>query len=459
MNENNFLIIVPQYVSLSCGYVLPLGILAVSAAIKAAGLPIHTLNLNHESDPLKTLSEIIRQRKITWIMTGGLSGEYKDIEYVFSYIHTHHPSVHLLLGGGIVTAQPEICMKAFPYVDVAVIGEGDISVPSFVKAILQGESLESIPGLILRKGDDCFLTPNSPEVKDLNALPFPDYSGFGYQQYLQENSAGLGWNGEALSPVSIIGSRSCPYHCTFCFHPTGNKYRVRDLDSVFQEIEFLLHHYQGINHIALREELFSANKDRIKAFCSRIRKYNLYWSIQLRINQVTEEVLLWLKEAGCFNIFLGIESADDTVLKSMKKGITLKQIENVLCMANKIGVMIRSGLIFGDPAETESSYRFSLEWLKVHRQYDNRLQRYNMYPDLLIPFPGSEVFRRAVREGRIRDQVAYLRAGCPPVNLTQMPDDKFEDMIREVQSCNYRSYYIWKENEHEMVRSYPCNLT
>ena len=138
MNDNNFLIIVPKYVSFSRGYVLPLGILAVSAAIKAAGLPIQTLNLNHEQEPLKTLSETIRQRKITWVMTGGLSGEYKDIEYVFSYIHTHHPDVHLLLGGGIVTAQPEICMTAFSYVDVAVIGEGDISVPSFMKAILQG---------------------------------------------------------------------------------------------------------------------------------------------------------------------------------------------------------------------------------------------------------------------------------------------------------------------------------
>ena len=454
MKTNNFLIVVPQYNSLHKGYVLPLGILAVSAAIKRAGLPIVTLNLNHEKEPFHALDSVIGTQKISWVMTGGLSGEFRDLENLLAYIHAHHPKVHLLLGGGIVTAQPEICMKAFPYVTVGVIGEGDISVPRFVDAVLNNKELSSVSGLILREGEHLYRTRSVAEVADLNNLPFPDYTGFGFHQYLLENSAGLGWNGEHLSPVSIIGSRSCPYHCTFCFHPTGNHYRTRSIENIFAEIDYLYSKYPFINHLALREELFATEKGRIREFCERIKRYNFYWSIQLRINQVTKEILFWLKDAGCFNIFLGIESADDKVLRSMKKGITREQIEDVLDMADEIGVMVRSGMIFGDPIETEDSFRFSMDWMLAHRKYDEKLRRYNIYPDMLIPFPGSEIFRDAVQRGLIQDQIGYLRAGCPPVNLTQMSDEYYCDILREVQKYNGKTYYVWNEQWQEKVRCF-----
>lgn len=419
---------------------MPLGILYVSAAAKKAGCDVLCLNLNHEDEPFAKLSHMIESHQCTMVAVGGLSGEFADIYPVLSYVKSKYPHVITLVGGGIITSTPEIAMKALKYADIGMIGEGDETIVDLYKAIQDGAMLSDIPGIIYRDGEDFVLTARRRDVPDLNSLSLPDYEGFDFNRYLSTNHVGFGYKGEPLSPVNIVGSRSCPYRCTFCFHPSGRTYRERNMDSIFHEIDYLLEHYPSINHVAMREELFASRPERIREFCERIVHYNLYWTMQLRVDNVTESVLEYLSAANCFAVFLGTESMDDQVLQSMNKRITSAQTQRVLKLALDKRVPIRTGLIFGDKAETIDSYSRTLDWYENNRAYSEIQQRPLITVDMLIPFPGTYLYRYACEKGIIHDEIEYLRMGCPIVNLTSMSEEDFLTMMHKIQNINGRSY-------------------
>ena len=444
------LIVIPKY-RYGGRYIMPLGILYVSAAAKRAGCCVKTLNLNHFDAPFEeVLRDILRDKEITCVASGGLSGEFSVVHPLFETVKKISPHIATVCGGGLITAEPEVAMRALEYVDIGIIGEGEITFPKVLSALPNIDELREIPGIIFREGTGWFRTPPAPEIADLDSLPCPDYQGFEYAQYLRENHNGFDFDGRPLSPVSIIGSRSCPYSCTFCFHPTGVHYRKRSLDAIFDEMDFLLKNYR-INCIALREELFSVDKVRIAEFCRRIKRYRIYWTIQLRVNNVDEEIVKLLADAKCFAVFIGIESISDTVLKSMNKKITSAQIEQVLDLADRYHLHIRSGLIFGDKAETEETANQSLDWIKKHRNYIDALQRPAVTADMLIPFPGSAIYEYAAGKGIITDRVEYLRMGCPLVNLTSLSDEQYRGLIRRVQVFSNRPYSFWNGTELEII--------
>ena len=444
------LIIVPKYNS-SGLYIMPLGILYVSAAAKKAGCRIETLNLNHFDLPAEqVLKDILGDKEITCVASGGLSGEFPVIYSLFEMVKNISPDIVTVCGGGLVTAGREIAMQALKFVDIGIVGEGEVSFPNVLSCLDSQGNLCSIPGIIFRSGSRWIQTPSAPEISDLDSLPRPDYQGFGYEQYLRENFNGRDFNGQPLSPVSIIGSRSCPYSCTFCFHPTGLRYRTRSLNAIFDEIDFLLKHYR-LNCIALREELFSADKNRISEFCRRIKKYPFYWTIQLRVNNIDEDIIRQLAEAKCFAVFIGIESISDTVLKSMNKRISSSQIEYVMQLAAQYHLQLRSGLIFGDKAETEETATASFEWLEKHRNYNEILRRPAIMADMIIPFPGSALYKYAVENNIIEDEIEYLRMGCPLVNLTSLSNEKYKNIIHRVQQFSAREYQFWNGSELETL--------
>ena len=436
-SKMNVLLVIPRDRTYGCEgrYVMPMGVLYVSAYLKRADVArVVTLNLNHrEGDERQVLASVIDRENIDIIGLGGLSGEYQDLARMARMAREIKPSIKIMMGGGIMTADPETAMQASPWVDYGMIGEGEDTIVELVAALTAGTSLTEVAGLILRDNDGSFITTRRrDEIMDLDSLPFPDYEGFNYGEYLRDNPD-MSDEGKRYSQVSVIGGRSCKFNCTFCFHPSGSKYRQRSLDSIFAEIDWLVKRYD-ISYIALREELFATDNERVAEFCRRVEKYDFDWSIQLRIDNVNRELVDLLKETRCRYIFVGVESAVDDVLRSMRKGITIERIEEALGMLHDAGLNSRSGVIMGDTVETMDTARQTIDWFK--RNYD----RYRMFIDMIIAFPGSAVYNRACRDGVIPDRVQFLRDGCPIVNLTRMSNEQFRSLLHEVERMNYRKY-------------------
>ena len=413
-----------------------MGILYVSAYLKCSNVVcVNTLNLNHihgrEEDILR---DVIHTQNINVFATGGLSGEYRDIQRMISFARRIREDLLIVVGGGIVTADPIVTMKALEEADVGIIGEGEQTMVELLQTHKHRQDFAKIPGLVYRKEGQWVQTSRRNEIINLDSLPFPDYEGFDYGAYLETNPD-LSDEGKKYSQVSIIGGRSCKYNCTFCFHPSGSIYRQRSLDSIFAEIDWLLAHY-NISYIALREELFATDNVRVAQFCQRIEKYDIDWSIQLRIDSVNEELVSLLKGTRCRYVFVGVESADDVVLKSMRKGITRLQIEKALDLLQCAGLHSRSGVIFGDTMETYESAINTFEW------YSRNVNRWRMFVDMIIAFPGSILYKRACRDGIIPDPVQFLRDGCPIVNVSQMSDEQFKRIIQLVEHENGRKYNV-----------------
>ena len=415
---------------------MPMGILYVSAYVKQSGVcAVYTLNLNHvEGDERQILDDYCRAHDIQVVGVGGLSGEYQDLARIVNYVRTVNPHIFIIVGGGIMTADPAVTMQAFTEADCGVIGEGELTSVELLQTLACNGSLALVRGIIYREKDSLRRTPPRPEIADLDSLPFPDYEGFDYQAYL-ENNPDLSDEGRKYSQVSVIGGRSCKYNCTFCFHPSGTKYRQRSLDSIFSEIDYLVNHYD-ISYIALREELFATDNVRVREFCRRMENYNVDWSIQLRIDSIDQELTDILKVTRCRYVFVGVESVDDRVLKSMRKGITRSQIENALEMLRKAGLNSRSGVIFGDSEETYSTALTTLQWYLANRK------RYQLFADMVISFPGSVLYKRACRDGIIPDPVQFLKDGCPIVNVSKMSDEEFGQLLKDVEHVNNRQYDV-----------------
>ena len=436
--RKNILFVIPRYETygMEGHYVMPMGTLYVSAYVKEANVAnVFTLNLNHiEGDETSILRENIFSHDIDVITIGGLSGEYSDIARMTRIAKQIKKDLLVVVAGGIITADPVVAMQALEHADIGIVGEGEQTNVELLKALAEGAPLSNVNGLVYKDGDQIITTTRREEIFDLDTLPFPDYLSFDYDQYLLRNPD-LSDEGQKYSQVSVIGGRSCKYNCTFCFHPSGSRYRQRSLDSIFSEIDFLTAHYP-ISYIALREELFATDNRRVAEFCKRMESRDFDWSIQLRIDSINEKLVELLRNTRCRYLFVGIESACDEVLRSMRKGINLKQIEYALDLLHDAGLNSRSGLIFGDAAETYESAMFSLDW------YERNKSKYRMFVDMIISFPGSALYKNACASGVIPDPVRFLREGCPIVNVSRMSDEEFLALTRQIEQINGRKYNV-----------------
>ena len=284
--------------------------------------------------------------------------------------------------------------------------------------------IQAIPGIICKNGRNNGFHSSvlRREITNLDLIPIPDYAGFDYQKYLDSQDNHIAF---------IIASRSCPFSCTFCFHPSGRIYRQRSLDNLLKEIEFLMVKY-GLKCFSIVDELFATKRERILQFCERISRYNVTWALQQRVNDVDRDILRIMRDSGCITVSYGIESADNKVLKSMKKQITIQQTENALQITQQANLDIQGGLIFGDVAETPETVLNSLHWNDTHPQYALEL-------NMIHIFPGTPLYAYAVAKGIIKDRVEYLKSGVPLVNLSQLSDQEYKDLSSLLYEKNMRA--------------------
>lgn len=417
----NILLVLPKiFINLAEPEHFPVGMAYVSSSLKQAGHNVTILNLNFEERPTKELlKEYINKFHIQIVETGGLVTHYYMIKEIVDIVKEIDECIYTLIGGGIVTGDPEVAMQAIKNADFGVFGEGEITNNEVSRAINGEIKFSEVNGLIYRArfdtncktSEDCIKNPPREEIKDLDSLPWPDYEGFNLDKMLEY---------APKKYVTISTGRSCKYHCTFCFHTSGQTYRQRSLDSFFQELDYLVKKY-GIDNIYITDELFASDKDRLNEFCKRIKKYNILWAIQLRVNIVTKELLQQLKDSGCIIISFGLESADNNVLKSMRKGITLEMIDNALKYSYEVGISAHGSFIFGDINEDKTSVERTLEWWNNHREYNIGLA-------LIQVYPGTFLYKYACENGIINDKVQFIENCCPYINVSKLTDKEYIDL-------------------------------
>ena len=420
----NYLFVMPRFrQNKEDTYMFPLGIAYVSASLKGVRKNIYCLNLNVNMGEIEEeLKKEIEKHQIDVIATGGLTPNFKQIRTIITAAKKIKPGIVTMVGGGLLTATPEVIMRGIPDLDIGMIGEGEFIIRELADALESKQSMESIKGIIYREPDGTVIrTGEREDIQDLDMLPFPDYEGFKFDDK----------NG-----VSICTSRSCPFNCSFCFHTCGRKYRSRSLDNVFLEIDWLVEKY-NVTSLGILDELFSVDIAKMEKFCQRIKKYNIKWSCQMRVDRMNVEILRKMKEAGCQSLSFGIESADNRILKSMDKHTTIEKVENAINMAREAGICPFGNLLLGDKADDLESFQKCLEWYLAHTEIQLGFNK-------ILVLPGSKLYQYAVNKGYIADEVQYLEDEDFAINITTMSEEQYKSCVQIMDDVVSRREYPLK---------------
>jgi radical SAM superfamily enzyme YgiQ (UPF0313 family) len=298
------------------------------------------------------------------------------------------PNYLTVMGGPHVTFWDDEALQECPSLDIIVRKEGENTMLELVKRLEAGKSFRDVLGITYRKDGKTVRNPDRPYIENLDKLPFP-------ARHL--------WPMERLREYEDIlylaTSRGCVYWCEFCatVRMHGRKYRMRSPKNVVDELEFLHKNY-GVDKFTFCDDAFTVDQARIEELCREItdRKMKIQWNCGTRVDMITRELLLKMKEAGCISVWFGVESGSQQVLDAMKKGISTSQTMRVLGWVRELGLKPVPNVILGFPGETKKSAWKTIKF--VEKISPDEVGFYNV----ATPFPGTPMYDSVKENGWLR---------------------------------------------------------
>jgi len=368
------------------GSTLPsLGLAYIAAVLEKNNISVRILDCTAEKISLSQIPSRLRRLNPSYVGITATTPLIKNALKIAEYCKAEYPMAKIILGGIHPSFMPEEVLSD-RNVDYVVRGEGEIT----MLEICQGKPKEKIPGLSYRKGGHIVHNKDRPNVEDLNSIPAPAYHLLPMKKY----KPAIG-NYRRLPAMSIFATRGCPGRCTFCQPTFGRKLRARSAQSIISEIRLLKSKY-GIKEINFYDDTFTAFRNVVFEFCDALimQKIDITWSCFTRPDFLDEKILGAMKRAGCHLILMGIESADEQILKNIKKAISLEHAKAIVRAARKIGIDTRCSFMLGNPGETEETIRKTIDFAL---ELDPDEVQFN----ITTAYPGTEMFEWADSRGYI----------------------------------------------------------
>jgi len=299
-------------------------------------------------------------------------------------IKAQTPGTRVVLGGPHVS----VAMRdtfADAAVDLAVYGEGEETFPDLIRTLQNGASdpLASVRGLLYRKGDGIEQTPPRPPVQDQDGIPFPCFHLFPMEKY---------------SSYPLYTSRGCPFRCIYCCCHLlwGNKPRFRSPENIIREIRHARENFAWTDKsFLILDDTFNLRPKRVEAFCDQLLREELkisYYVWGFRADLAPMPMLKKMKTSGCESVSVGVESANEEVLRRIRKGESLHQILETLNNLKKVGIYPVSLFMIGNPGDTLETARETIEFARMNRLY---LSVFNM----ALPYPATDLWTFANESG------------------------------------------------------------
>jgi len=317
-------------------------------------------------------------------------------------IKSRSKDVRIIIGGAHVTAVPEDTFARFASFDFGVIGEGEETLRALISAFECNHNLGKVDGIVYRKGGKIIITPHRKFIEDLDSLPPPAWDLLPRIDKFYKPTL---LNYKRLPSASLVTSRGCPGRCAFCDTKVfGSRYRVHSAEYVLKMIRHLKQKY-GIRDICFYDDVFTLFKKRLAKICEGLMNnvMRMHWSCQARVNAIDRETMKMMKDAGCWKISFGIESASDNILKLMNKNATAEQAKKAIFNAKSVGLEVEGYFILGFFGEDKKSLQTTKEFI-VNSNLDVALLSY------FLPLPGSPAYSRTAEYGRFNEDWRSMNA-------------------------------------------------
>ena len=365
---------------------LPLTIAHTATMAKRAGWTIGIFDLWAHQRTMQELLADIRAFSPDAIIFEADAPAYPTVLRCAEFVRGFSDA-RLMAYGSVPTFMPErVVGPALPF-DAALAGESEITAIEALAAYDVGRSVAEVEGLSY--WDDRQIRPvrtrPRPEIEDLDTLPPVDYSLFDLTAYRK-----LSFPMPLYSRVQwghILATRGCPYPCTHCSfdhrQSFGRPFRKHSPQRVVDEMEALTRIY-GVNAISFEDDIFTMERPYVLAVCDEIERRGVKakWIVQTRVDQVDRPLLKRMKATGCVGLSFGVESGNDRVLKSLKKGFTRARALEAIRDCEAEGLMMRLLFMVGNPGETASEIEDTIDLAC-------RAKAITIQAHISTPYPGT----------------------------------------------------------------------
>jgi len=367
-----------------------LGLAYLAGALEKEGYEVKIIDCSLGISYSK-LMESLMEDKPDIVGITGTTPAFESMKKVAENVKQSLSSAIIVVGGAHLSAMPEEAMK-FPYFDIGVVGEGEVTFLELIQRIQSSglSNLQDINGIVYRRNGQQIKTPRREFIQGLDALPFPARHLLPPLSEYRPTPASY----RRLPLGVLMTTRGCPSRCTFCDRRVfGSTYRERGVENVIDEIEELIYKF-ATRELRFFDDTFTFNKERVFKICARLKelKIKVPWTCLTKVTNISKDMLKAMKEAGCWQVLFGLESGDARMLKLLNKGNSIEQNELAVKLAHNAGLSVRADFIVGTPGETLESLRRTLDFairLKLDYAHFNKF----------IPFPGTELYDMLIKKG------------------------------------------------------------
>lgn len=361
--------------------VVPIGVYYVGALLKENNYDVEILNWHDINKTPEKINEAITKKKPDVIGFSILhANRWGGIE-IARIAKAISNKVKIVFGGIGASFLWEHFLRHFKEIDFIVTGEGEYSFLNLVRCIEQKSynDIENIKGIAFRKQGNVVRTEDAPLTRNLDKLPNPA-KYFDYQY--------------------VSSTRGCPGNCTFCGSPQfwGHKIRFHSPDYFIEQLELLSR--KGISFFYFSDDTFTIKKNRVIEICKKILERNLRitWVAISRVNIVDEEILYWMRRAGCIQISYGVESGSETIRNLLSKNIKTNQIKKAFALTIRYGILARAYFIYGSPGESWATIKETMDLI-----HDIKPLSIIFY--ILDIFPGTALYSDLKKRSKATDDI------------------------------------------------------
>jgi len=364
----------------------PFGIMAVGAYLKQAGHEVTLLDWSGEP-----LGEDKRQAL--------LDSEPDVVGFHVKISTTVHRAMaagkwareagaKIMWGGAGPTIIPGP-MAAEGGIDVAVLGEGEVTSAETLEAFEGQRDLKDVAGIAYLDDGRVRVNPRRERVKDINELPMPLWEGL---PDLERYFTPL----HGRNAVPLVTSRGCPGRCTFCYTKAmwGYRWAALSPERVVGEMQRVMSLDPRIGGFLIIDDLFAQDPRRVRRICELIleRGIDIRWNCEIRADLIDPDLLPLMRRAGCRQVLIGVESGSQRILDLVRKDIKVEDTVRACRLLKENGIEIYAMMVNGLPTETEEDIQATERLLKEIRPEFTEFLVYT-------PYPGTPLFEEAVERG------------------------------------------------------------